>query len=67
MIDSNTIKGMLVFVREIEDLRAFASSVLDKPEDRLYHAADGTWWRREGASLRLVSADPPPGWRKEEE
>jgi hypothetical protein len=32
--------------------------LLDKPEDRLYHAEDRTWWRREGFSLK--AADPPP-------
>lgn len=31
----------------------------DKPEDRLYHAADGTWWMR-AAGDRCVSADEPP-------
>lgn len=30
----------------------------DSPDDRLYHAADQTWWRRE-ADGRLVTADPP--------
>jgi hypothetical protein len=33
--------------------------VLDHPEDRLYHAADKTWWRRD-KSGRLKAADPPP-------
>lgn len=36
----------------------------DKPEDRLYHAADRTWWRRKyKKSDRPYSpyrADPPP-------
>ena len=29
----------------------------DAPEDRLYHAADRTWWRRDGT--RLVAAESP--------
>jgi hypothetical protein len=37
----------------------FADCILDKPEDRLYHAEDKTWWKREGN--RLVCADPPIG------
>jgi hypothetical protein len=32
----------------------------DRPGDRLYHAADDTWWRREGD--QLVPAEPPSGW-----
>ena len=36
----------------------------DKPEDRMYHAEGGTWWRREGE--RWVAADPPKGWVKVE-
>lgn len=39
---------------------------LDQPEDRLYHAKDNTWWRRDDKHWTgiggLVSADPPPGW-----
>ncbi len=33
----------------------------DQPEDRLYHAKDRTWWRRNEEG-NLVAADPPPGW-----
>lgn len=37
---------------------------LDKPEDRLYHASDRTWWRRDDAhpygAGTLVRAEPPP-------
>jgi hypothetical protein len=43
---------------DLEHLTQFSESVLDKPEDRLYHAEDRTWWRREG--LTLKTADPPP-------
>jgi DNA-binding ferritin-like protein len=40
------------------DLARERSTWCDKPEDRLYHAEDGTWWRRDehGACKR---ADPP--------
>jgi hypothetical protein len=31
----------------------------DKPEDRLYHAEDRTWWRR-GTDGHAHRADPPP-------
>jgi hypothetical protein len=33
----------------------------DQPEDRLYHAKDKTWWKRD-ANNRCVRADPPPGF-----
>jgi hypothetical protein len=40
--------------------------MLDKPEDRMWHDSDGTWWRRDyekekarGSGPCLVSADPP--------
>jgi hypothetical protein len=40
------------------DLARERSTWCDNPEDRLYHAEDGTWWRRDehGACKR---ADPP--------
>ena len=38
----------------------FADTCCDKPEDRMWHAADNTWWRRVGN--RWVSAEAPPGW-----
>ena len=50
-------------LREIEDLRdkaRFAESCCDKPEDRIYHAEDGTWWQRIGNCWR--AAEPPHGW-----
>lgn len=40
----------------------FAKTCCDKPEDRMYHAADGTWWKRVGDEWRI--ADPPPKWHK---
>lgn len=47
-----------------EKVEAFLACLLDKPEDRLYHAADKTWWRREG--MHLKAADPPPEVEKAE-
>lgn len=41
------------------ELARLAQTCCDKPEDRMYHANDGTWWRRDGT--RWVSADPPTG------
>ncbi len=43
-------------------LARFERCYLDKPEDRLYHAEDGTWWRRDDSrgTGTLVAADPPP-------
>lgn len=40
----------------------FAETCCDKPEDRMYHAADDTWWERVGNEWRI--ADPPPGWQR---
>lgn len=47
-------------------LAQFADSCCDKPEDRMWHAVDNTWWRRVGNGW--VSAQPPPlnAWRKED-
>lgn len=51
------------------DLVAWESLFLDRPEDRIWHASDKTWWRRltpEEAKKggfpkwHLVAADPPP-------
>lgn len=33
----------------------------DDPDDRLYHAADRTWWRRRKDGM-LTQAQPPEGW-----
>ncbi len=45
------------------DLGRWARLFLDKPEDRLFHASDKTWWRRRDDSYRgvgaLFSAEPP--------
>jgi hypothetical protein len=38
----------------------FAKTCCDKTEDRMWHAEDDTWWRRDGN--RWKAAEPPPGW-----
>jgi hypothetical protein len=55
---------------ELHDLRVeverWRSLYLDQPEDRLYHASDNSWWRRDDTRYTgigsLVRAEPPPGW-----
>ena len=42
-------------------LERMTAAWCDQPDDRMWHAADGTWWRRDGD--RLVSADMPPRLR----
>jgi hypothetical protein len=41
------------------DLARERAIYADSPDDRLYHAADHTWWRRADGG-RLVAADAPP-------
>lgn len=45
-----------------ENERAILARYLDQPEDRLWHAEDGTWWRRDDSRGlgTLVRAEPPP-------
>lgn len=47
-----------------EEVLRWRRLYLDQPEDRLYHAKDGTWWtRRDDTHLgmgALYSAPPPP-------
>jgi len=42
---------------DVDAILTFASCVLDKPEDRLFHAEDQTWWKRVGNTL--LASDPP--------
>ena len=42
-----------------KELAAERSLWCDKPDDRLYHAADGTWWMR-GPDGSIQAADEPP-------
>lgn len=52
-------KAVLDYVAETEHSLALERSVwCDKPEDRLYHASDGTWWRRDGRG-QCVAAEAP--------
>jgi|CXWL01.1.fsa_nt_gi hypothetical protein len=37
-------------------LRAFVATVCDEPGDLLYHARDGTFWRREGFEWKAEDA-----------
>jgi hypothetical protein len=47
------------------ELDRWKNCYLDKPEDRLYHASDRTWWRRDDSHWAgigsLVRAEPPEG------
>lgn len=64
-VETWTDHGKEIKALQTEVLR-WRSLYLDKPEDRLYHASDNTWWRRDdtrpGGVGSLVRADPPPGW-----
>jgi hypothetical protein len=46
----------------LDEVALWRRCYLDKPEDRLYHASDKTWWRRDDTNVvgRLLRADPPP-------
>jgi len=52
-------------VERMIELALFAEVCCDKPEDRMWHAEDDTWWRREGD--RWVSADHPPAYKRQTE
>ena len=46
--------------RQNEHARRFAETVLDKLDDRLWHAEDNTWWAKGSkGDLRLENAEPP--------
>ncbi len=49
--------GAHVMGKELQDLRRIDGCLLDKPEDRMFHAQDGSWWRRDGN--RLLRDDCP--------
>jgi hypothetical protein len=55
-------------LRRLLTLSEFAETCCDAPEDRMYHAKDGTWWTcvEENGAIQWVAADPPPGWKKDE-
>lgn len=47
-----------------EEVKRLNALYLDKPEDRLYHAADKTWWRKDSDGT-LKRAEPPAEYDKE--
>jgi len=57
-IDAQDLGQAIALLEKVARRQDYADSVLDKPEDRLWHDEDKTWWRREG--WRLLRADPPP-------
>ena len=56
------IERILAEINVWRDKVRFSDSCCDKPEDRLYHAADKTWWKREG--MEWKRSEPPEGWVK---
>lgn len=44
-------------IARVQELEHLTAAFCDAPEDRMWHAADRTWWRREGG--RLVRAETP--------
>ncbi len=61
---ARVLQALAVTKQELEavqtELAREQATVLDQPEDRLWHAQDNTWWRRQGG--RLVRAEPAEGW-----
>lgn len=49
-------------LRRVQPLAELATTCCDKLDDRMYHAEDQTWWRREND--RWVSSDHPAGWER---
>ena len=54
----DAIKWAIARIEELGPRIKFADLLLDKPEDRVFHASDETWWHNPGG-YRLVSADEP--------
>ncbi len=52
--------GLLDKLVNILEAARFATTFCDHPNDRMWHAADNTWWKRVGN--RWEYAEPPPGW-----
>ncbi len=62
-IDGVRVEGDPKSMEEVQRWRREASFYCDKAEDRLYHAVDKTWWRREqGGPMKghLVQGSEPP-------
>lgn len=57
------IKTLAAEVRRLREVEAFANACCDKPEDRMWHAEDNTWWRRvkNHRGDHWVAADAPAG------
>lgn len=60
-----TNQEIAVLLREVIEQSEFALLCCDDVDDRMYHAKDGTWWKRVG--WKWVSAEPPNGWKRKEE
>lgn len=66
-VKSPNTKALIVLAAEVRRLReveAFANACCDKPEDRMWHAEDNTWWRRvkNHRGDHWVAADAPAGF-----
>ena len=62
LLDNAEVRG---FARSLLDLVAraeFADLCLQGPDDRLYCAKDGSWWKRHEGRCELERADAPEGW-----
>lgn len=62
--DPLTVQEMVTFIKEHERAQSLLARIPSGPDDRIFLAPD-TWMRRVG--YKLLPADPPPGWRKEEQ
>lgn len=56
--DVARLEALAEIERLTRDLELERRIWCDQPDDRLYHASDGTWWRRNGRG-ECVSAEPP--------
>jgi len=51
------LNSYIEVIQELVNLAEFSKTCCDKPEDRMWHAADNTWWKRVGNDWK--TADPP--------
>lgn len=57
----SSVNDIPSLVAEVRALRAEVEVFLDKPEDRLYHAEDRSWWKRvDGRLVRSGGPETPP-------
>ena len=54
---TDTIRAHVEALAELLELARLAATCCDQPDDRMYHAQDSTWWRRNGNYW--TSADSP--------